>query len=210
MVTLLSADRAAGLASASYTYREVGATAGTLPRSYVHLVRHVTHDADAFDSMAERLMTWQVHEDAGLGVVASAGRVQADAVVELRIGPPPLQVRAPCRVVYVVDEPDRVGFAYGTLDGHPERGEESFSSNASPAKHGSRSSPSHVRPPRSPGPVVRSPVWCRTGSPSATCVHPPTVSRPLERFAAPIDSHPAPRRAFWRQRSYGEACAGSW
>ena len=126
MVTLLSADRAAGLASASYTYREVGATAGTLPRSYVHLVRHVTHDADAFDSMAERLMTWQVHEDAGLGVAASAGRVQTGAVVELRIGPPPLQVRAPCRVVYVVDEPDRVGFAYGTLDGHPERGEESF------------------------------------------------------------------------------------
>jgi uncharacterized protein (UPF0548 family) len=30
---------------------------------------------------------------------------------------------APCRVVYVVDEPDRTGFAYGTLPGHPESGE---------------------------------------------------------------------------------------
>ena len=34
--------------------------------------------------------------------------------------------RIPARVVYVVDEPDRKGFAYGTLPGHPERGEESF------------------------------------------------------------------------------------
>ena len=34
--------------------------------------------------------------------------------------------RRPCRVVYVVDEPDRRGFAYGTLPGHPESGEELF------------------------------------------------------------------------------------
>ena len=32
----------------------------------------------------------------------------------------------PCRVVYVVDEPTTAGFAYGTLPGHPERGEEAF------------------------------------------------------------------------------------
>ncbi len=34
--------------------------------------------------------------------------------------------RIPVRVVSVIDEPDRKGFAYGTLPGHPERGEESF------------------------------------------------------------------------------------
>jgi len=33
---------------------------------------------------------------------------------------------APVRVVYVVDEPRRRGFAYGTLPGHPESGEELF------------------------------------------------------------------------------------
>lgn len=37
-----------------------------------------------------------------------------------------LRVKAPVRVIYVVDEPDRVGFAYGTLEGHPESGEESW------------------------------------------------------------------------------------
>ncbi|MGX5680204.1 DUF1990 family protein [Schumannella luteola] len=35
-------------------------------------------------------------------------------------------IKSPARVVYVVDEPNRKGFAYGTLPGHPESGEESF------------------------------------------------------------------------------------
>ncbi|WIB64811.1 DUF1990 domain-containing protein [Curtobacterium sp. MCBD17_040] len=35
-------------------------------------------------------------------------------------------VHAPVRVVSVIDEPDRKGFAYGTLEGHPVSGEESF------------------------------------------------------------------------------------
>jgi uncharacterized protein (UPF0548 family) len=38
----------------------------------------------------------------------------------------PLKVSAPVRVVYVVDQPDRKGFAYGTLPGHPESGEEAW------------------------------------------------------------------------------------
>jgi uncharacterized protein (UPF0548 family) len=37
-----------------------------------------------------------------------------------------LGIEAPCRVVYTVDEPNRRGFAYGTLPGHPESGEEAF------------------------------------------------------------------------------------
>ncbi|MET7281314.1 DUF1990 family protein [Kribbella sp. NPDC005582] len=41
-----------------------------------------------------------------------------------RIGP--LRVREPVEVVAVVDEVDRKGFAYRTLEGHPIRGEEAF------------------------------------------------------------------------------------
>lgn len=37
-----------------------------------------------------------------------------------------IPVKAPVRVVYVIDEPNRRGFAYGTLAGHPESGEEAF------------------------------------------------------------------------------------
>ncbi|MDQ1572363.1 MAG: hypothetical protein QOF79_3037 [Actinomycetota bacterium] len=38
----------------------------------------------------------------------------------------PFSVGAPVRVVYVIDEPNRKGFAYGTLPGHPESGEEAW------------------------------------------------------------------------------------
>jgi uncharacterized protein (UPF0548 family) len=32
----------------------------------------------------------------------------------------------PCRVIYTIEEADRRGFAYGTLPGHPEQGEDAF------------------------------------------------------------------------------------
>jgi uncharacterized protein (UPF0548 family) len=53
-------------------------------------------------------------------------------VVTLPVGP--LIVIAPCRIVYTTDEDDRFGFAYGTLPGHPERGEESFHIVRTPGK----------------------------------------------------------------------------
>ncbi len=44
----------------------------------------------------------------------------------LGIGIGPARIQAPVEVVYLMDEPDRQGFAYGTLPGHPECGEERF------------------------------------------------------------------------------------
>ena len=40
---------------------------------------------------------------------------------------------APCRVVYVIEEPDRRGFAYGSLPGHAVVGEEMFGVRYDPA-----------------------------------------------------------------------------
>ena len=44
----------------------------------------------------------------------------------LRIPFGPFTITAPARVVYVLDEINRAGFAYGTMKGHPASGEESF------------------------------------------------------------------------------------
>jgi uncharacterized protein (UPF0548 family) len=66
-----------------------------------------------------------VQRGAGLAV-EPGGRVEAEAVHRVGLGFGPLRLWAPCQVVYVVDEPSRQGFAYGTLPGHPESGEESF------------------------------------------------------------------------------------
>jgi uncharacterized protein (UPF0548 family) len=116
------------LSAAELTYAEHGATRGELPPGYGHVARRemVGSGRDAFDRVAEALMTWRVHRGAGLAVLSSTPTVQADTVVMLRLGPPVVGVVAPVRVVYTIDEPDRKGFAYGTLPGHPERGEEAF------------------------------------------------------------------------------------
>lgn len=44
----------------------------------------------------------------------------------LRVPFGPFHVHAPVRVVYVIEDENRVGFAYGTMHGHPLSGEESF------------------------------------------------------------------------------------
>lgn len=47
-------------------------------------------------------------------------------MVLMRLGVGPIALRIPCRVVYVINDADVRGFAYGTLPGHPEAGEERF------------------------------------------------------------------------------------
>jgi uncharacterized protein (UPF0548 family) len=69
---------------------------------------------------------WQAQRGAGIDVVPSAAWVEDGETVLLLIKVGLLRAVAPCRVVYVVDEPSRFSFAYGTLPGHPERGEVAF------------------------------------------------------------------------------------
>jgi uncharacterized protein (UPF0548 family) len=65
-----------------------------------------------------------MHRRSGLVVAAEGPAVEGRTVVlGLGMG---LMLLIACRVVYVVDEPARRGFAYGTLPDHPEQGEEAF------------------------------------------------------------------------------------
>ena len=99
---------------------------GDTPAGYAGLVRSTTLARRDLDGAAQDLLGWRVHERAGLRVEASDVPLVSGTVVVLRWGPGPLSLSIPCRVVRVVDEPDRRGFAYGTLPGHPEAGEEEF------------------------------------------------------------------------------------
>jgi uncharacterized protein (UPF0548 family) len=112
----------ARLADEPFTYVDVGATGCQLPDGYHHVnesVRIGTGRA-RFDEAAQRVMRWGMLRGAGAHVTASTDVAQVDSVVVVGLGP----MRAPCRVVYVIDEDNRRGFAYGTLPGHPESGEE--------------------------------------------------------------------------------------
>jgi len=112
---------------AAFTYEEVGPTAGTPPPGFRHLDRTRTLEpATDFGRAARAVMTWQVQARAGLTVAASTLDVEPPAIVLLGIGRGRFSLSARCRVAYVIDEADRQGFAYGTLPGHPESGEESF------------------------------------------------------------------------------------
>ncbi|TCJ28045.1 DUF1990 family protein [Nocardioides jejuensis] len=123
---LLAAAEAALLARAPFTYDDVGATRGALPAGYRQLEQTRRLRGRTFAEAAELVLTWQLHERSGLRVAADGPKVGDGAVVVLGFGVGPARLPIPCRVAYVVDEPGRVGFAYGTLPGHPEEGEELF------------------------------------------------------------------------------------
>ena len=127
MVTSLSPRVAAALREAAFTYPEVGATADSHhPAGYRTFTRTRTLSDAEFGHAGALLMAWQAHERAGLRVAASSKRAEAGEVVLMRLGIERFSLRIPCRVVYVVDESNRIGFAYGTLPGHPVAGEELF------------------------------------------------------------------------------------
>ncbi len=120
------------------TYAEVGATAGELPAGYHHLRRSRVIGAGegCFATAADRILNWDMHRRAGIGVDASTPAAEVGATVTMRLGVGPVRISAACRVIEVIDSvsTDSVsidsgserGFAYGTLPGHPEIGEERF------------------------------------------------------------------------------------
>ena len=110
------------------TYPEVGLSLGPLPSGYHHVERTaiVGRGEARFDQAAGRVMTWGMHRGAGLSVRPSSESVAEGVDAVLGLGWRALSIKAPVRVVRVVDESRRRGFAYGTLPGHPECGEESF------------------------------------------------------------------------------------
>jgi uncharacterized protein (UPF0548 family) len=123
--------RLSDLASMSLTYREVGATADALPDGYHHVRKSavIGHGRPRFDEAAAKVMRWGMLRGAGVRVEASTEVAAVGSEVLVGLGP----LRAPCRVVRVIDDPDRRGFAYGTLPGHPESGEELFAVRYDPA-----------------------------------------------------------------------------
>jgi uncharacterized protein (UPF0548 family) len=119
------------LAELPLTYSEVGATAGALPTGYHHVQKSgvIGSGRRRFDEAADQGMRWGMLRGAGLRVEPTTEVAAVGSEVIVHLGP----IQAPCRVVYLVDEPDQRGFAYGTLPGHAESGEERFVVRYEPA-----------------------------------------------------------------------------
>jgi uncharacterized protein (UPF0548 family) len=122
----------------SLTYADAGGTRPDLtswspPSGYRSFGRTVEVGRGPVDwnQASTALLSWGVKTRSGFRVERAdgadpSGPVTAGADYWLVASFGPLRVREPARVVAVVDEPDRCGFAYGTLDGHPVSGEEAF------------------------------------------------------------------------------------
>lgn len=116
------------MSAADLTYAPVGATRGDLPDGFGHQQhrRTVGRGLSDFQAAAEAVMCWRAQDLLGVRVEPADDPAREGLTIRVRFGVGPLTRSAPARVVYVVDQPSRCGFAYGTLPGHPLSGEESF------------------------------------------------------------------------------------
>ncbi|GAA2769635.1 DUF1990 family protein [Streptomyces showdoensis] len=110
-------------------YPEVGATrVRPLPAAYHHLHHSVRvgHGRAAFETAGAAVTTWRMHRASGARVTSEAVRAEPGVTVEVSMGLGPVRFTAPCQVIWTAYTETETGFAYGTLAGHPECGEESF------------------------------------------------------------------------------------
>jgi uncharacterized protein (UPF0548 family) len=120
-----------GAAPASFSYPEVGATAqlDRVPDHY-DVDRHafvVGTGREAFARASSALAGWR-HFEIPWVELHHVGPVVSGQVVASVVGVPGCWLVNPCRVVYAdfASDPDSVAYAYGTLRGHAECGEERF------------------------------------------------------------------------------------
>ena len=87
---------------------------------------------ETFQRAVRGLKTWEAHHLPGVRVFPEDQEIRTGATVVVTLGTPILALAAPCRIVGLTDGQTRWGFAYGTLRGHPEQGEEAFVVSMSP------------------------------------------------------------------------------
>ncbi len=115
--------------NASFNYDHVGSTldpAAWPDRQVEAKSKRLGSGRDMFDIATARLRAWAPQRRLGALVLPQRAEVEpgATVLVVLRLGL--LAIVVPDRVVDVIVEPDRYGWAYGSLPGHAEAGEEGF------------------------------------------------------------------------------------
>ena len=125
------------LPKTDFSYAEVGATKNDLPQQLSKQYKVDRYDGEigkgtaCFQEAKLALQKWS-HFDLGwLHIQAPAPCV--DLVVPVVVRVFGIWTLNYCKVVYVIDEQDKWGFAYGTLSAHGEMGEERFMLYHNPA-----------------------------------------------------------------------------
>lgn len=115
--------------NASFTYDHVGSTLDPAPwpdRNVQARSKRLGSGRDVFDIATARLKAWAPQRHLGVLVLPERAAVKPGATVLVVLRLALVAIVVPDRVVAVIDEPDRYGWAYGSLPGHAETGEEGF------------------------------------------------------------------------------------
>ncbi len=111
-----------------FTYSEVGATNTTPPAGYTvdHSRIQLGQGEATYRLAVDALRSWR-HFDLGWVTVVPRGvAIEVGATVAVKARAFGTWSLNACRVVYVINDSRRFGFAYGTLPDHVECGEERF------------------------------------------------------------------------------------
>jgi uncharacterized protein (UPF0548 family) len=124
------AELAARQSGHDLSYGPVGVTLRSIdpPPGFdkLQVQRQIGTGTAVFERARSAIAGWAGHRKAGATLHPDRPELAVGNDVALALRVWPLWVTATCRIIEVIDEPDRFGFAYGTLPHHPEAGEESF------------------------------------------------------------------------------------
>jgi uncharacterized protein (UPF0548 family) len=111
-----------------FTYDEVGHTRDDqMPKGYAIDRNRIQlgSGSQAFASARIQLCAWRMFPP-WTAIEPSPTPIEEGRALAVLVNALGVWFKNAARIVYVIDEPRRFGFAYGTLPGHAERGEERF------------------------------------------------------------------------------------
>jgi uncharacterized protein (UPF0548 family) len=114
-----------------FSYSEVGASRNTIPSVYPinHRRIQLGVGADSFARAKNAVQKWTMYKLAWTRICPIDAPIAVGEVVCVVVNHDFCWSLNPCRIIYILEESgevERFGFAFGTLPGHSETGEERF------------------------------------------------------------------------------------
>jgi uncharacterized protein (UPF0548 family) len=99
-----------------------------VPKGYVrdHLRSEIGRGAAAFETARQAFLDWREFDLGWVRVANPDAKIEPEQIVAVEAHSLGLWSLNFSRILYVIDEPNRFGFGYGTTPLHVERGEERF------------------------------------------------------------------------------------
>ncbi|HXG84758.1 MAG TPA: DUF1990 domain-containing protein [Pyrinomonadaceae bacterium] len=114
-----------------FSYQEVGASKDKIPSGYPinHHRIQIGSGADGYARARKAIQNWTMYRLEWTRLFPANTPIVANEVVCVIVNHNLCWSLNPCRIIYVLEETgavERYGFAFGTLPGHSEEGEERF------------------------------------------------------------------------------------